>query len=72
MPTCLSCLNRQHGAATKNEAGEFGMSQKREEMTNLPEAFLLESTLAERCAIRKDLASDNGASRMSGQTQPRN
>ena len=48
------------------------MSQKREEMTNLPEAFLLESTLAERCAIRKDLASDNGASRMSGQTQPRN
>ena len=36
------------------------MSQRREEMTNLPEAFVLESTLAERCAIRKDLRQTMG------------
>ena len=48
------------------------MSRKREETTNLPEAFSLESILAERCAIRKDSESDYGPSKMTGQTQPRN
>ena len=48
------------------------MSPKREEMTSFPEAFSLESSLAERCTIRKDPESDYGPSKMTGQTQPEN